>query len=127
MQVLEKKPANMKALFRKATALQQVGDILEAKKTLEVALSLDATDADCVAAMRRVKVQMKEETRRDSKVYGAMFSKVGSLYKDVPMPLPNPVAARDPEEPAYEGERVDAAAERSEGVTVTDEAGPSHA
>jgi hypothetical protein len=72
--------------------------------------------------MKRLRVRMKAEDKKDSKLFGAMFSKVGKMYQDVPAPKPaEPLL--DPREPTYEGEAATPMA--TDSASDSDGEGPS--
>ena len=81
--VLDKRSGNVKALYRRSQAYLEQGDMLEAETDLKNALLNDPDSKDLAAAQKRLKSRMKEANKKDAKLFGAMFSKVGSMYKDV--------------------------------------------
>jgi FK506-binding protein 4/5 len=106
--VLEKQPQCVKALFRKSQAHTNLGDYIEAQQELDKALALESSNADLLRANKRLKQLRKEADRKDAKLFGAMFSKVGTLYKEPKKAAGAPVvkAPADEDEPMYEGEPV---------------------
>lgn len=81
--VLEKHSGNVKALYRRSQAYLEQGDMLEAETDLKNAILNDPENKDLSAALKRLKVRMKEANKKDAKLFGAMFSKVGKMYEDV--------------------------------------------
>ena len=81
--VLDKRSGNVKALYRRSQAYLEQGDMLEAETDLKNAMLSDPDNKDLAAAHKRLKTRMKEANKKDAKLFGAMFSKVGSMYKDV--------------------------------------------
>eukprot|EP00892_Ulva_mutabilis_P008035 jgi/Ulvmu1/5603/UM023_0140.1 len=84
--VLEKRPSHVKALFRRSQAYLELGDMLEAENDLKAAMLEDPGSRDLMAAMKKLKQRMKAANKKDAKLFGAMFSKVGKMYEDVPTP-----------------------------------------
>lgn len=81
--VLEKRSGHVKALYRRSQAYLEQGDYLEAEMDLKSALLSDPDSKDLAAAQKRLKTRMKEANKKDAKLFGAMFSKVGKMYEDV--------------------------------------------
>jgi FK506-binding protein 4/5 len=104
VQVLEKHPQCVKGLFRKSQAHTNMGDYIEAQAELDKALALEPSSADLLRANKRLKQLRKEADKKDAKLFGAMFSKVGTLYKDPVKSAPEAKAQVDVDEPMYEGE-----------------------
>lgn len=84
--VLEKRPNHVKALYRRSQAYLERGDMLEAENDLKAAMLEDPDSRDLVAAMKQLKLRMKAANKKDAKLFGAMFSKVGKMYEDVQTP-----------------------------------------
>jgi FK506-binding protein 4/5 len=81
--VLEKRSGNVKALYRRSQAYLEQGDMLEAETDLKNALLSDPESKELAAALKRLKARMREANKKDAKLFGAMFSKVGKMYEDV--------------------------------------------
>jgi hypothetical protein len=118
LQVLDKQSNNVKALFRRSAAHVMLGDLQDAKADLTAVLAIEPGNRDLAAAMKRLKVQIKAEDQKDSKLFGAMFSKVGSIYKEVPMPKGGDDRVHDPDEALLEGEEAPVATENAEDAGV---------
>eukprot|EP01025_Chloroclados_australasicus_P024275 TRINITY_DN24401_c0_g4_i1.p1 TRINITY_DN24401_c0_g4~~TRINITY_DN24401_c0_g4_i1.p1 ORF type:complete len:274 (-),score=45.97 TRINITY_DN24401_c0_g4_i1:98-847(-) len=86
--VLEKKPGLVKALYRRSQAYIETGDFVEAEVDLRAAMAAEPDSKDLQAAMKRLKQRSKAQNQKDKKLFGAMFSKMGKMYKDVPNPPP---------------------------------------
>lgn len=84
--VLEKRPSHVKALYRRSQAHLEQGDMLEAENDLKAAMLEDPDSRDLAAAMKKLKQRMKAANKKDAKLFGAMFSKVGKMYEDVQTP-----------------------------------------
>lgn len=93
--VLAQSPAHVKALYRRCQAYTALGDFIEAESDIRSALLADPDSRDLQLAQRDLKRKMKADSKRSSKLYGAMFSKVGDLYDAPPPPPPPPSGAVD--------------------------------
>lgn len=81
--VLDKRPSHVKALYRRSQAYLEQGDMLEAENDLKAAMLEDPDSRDLITAMKKLKQRMKAANKKDAKLFGAMFSKVGKMYEDV--------------------------------------------
>jgi tetratricopeptide (TPR) repeat protein len=108
VQVLEKHPQCIKALFRKSQAHTNLGDYIEAQQELDKAIALDSSNSDLLRANKRLKQLRKEADKKDARLFGAMFSKVGTFYQEPKKAADAPVVKPpvDTDEPMYEGEAV---------------------
>mmetsp|Transcript_20256 Transcript_20256/g.28042 ORF Transcript_20256/g.28042 Transcript_20256/m.28042 type:complete len:474 (+) Transcript_20256:2-1423(+) len=84
---LEIEPNNTKALFRRAQAHSALEDPDLACQDLKLLLEHDASNKDAMRELRRVKEKLKEQYRKEAKIFGNMFQrmsdKAGDLY-DLP-------------------------------------------
>lgn len=64
---------NIKALFRKATAMEKLGDIDGASKEVKSALKIDAENSDLVKLKERLDKLHAIQKEKAKKVYGKMF------------------------------------------------------
>ena len=71
VQVLEKQPDSVKALFRRSTARTNLGDLIEASQDLENALLLEPGNAELMRAQKRLRQLRRQADKKDSKLYGA--------------------------------------------------------
>lgn len=86
--VLDKSPGHVKALYRRCQAYTELGDFIEAENDIKSALLTEPESRDLLLAQRALKKRMKADSKRSTKLYGAMFSKVGDLYDTPPPPPP---------------------------------------
>lgn len=80
---LELESQNIKALFRRAQAFVALGDIDDAEKDLKKIIEIDPQNRDARAEFKKVKAAQKEAFKKESKIYGNMFSRMqekGDLY-----------------------------------------------
>eukprot|EP00052_Salpingoeca_macrocollata_P022274 m.193174 g.193174 ORF g.193174 m.193174 type:complete len:104 (+) comp21756_c1_seq2:1511-1822(+) len=70
--VLEKDAQNSKALFRRATALEQQNKLEEAARDLEACLKVEE-DAAVSKALDRVKLRITRQKEQEKKMYAKMF------------------------------------------------------
>jgi FKBP-type peptidyl-prolyl cis-trans isomerase len=78
---LDVDPANAKGLYRRAQALAQLGELVEAEQDVRAALDADPTSADVLALQRRIKVQMREQDKKEAKMFGRMLAALGGKAK----------------------------------------------
>jgi cell division ATPase FtsA len=64
---------NVKARFRKATALEKLGDIDGASKEVKAALKVDAENADLAKLKDRLDRLHAQQAAKSKKIYGKMF------------------------------------------------------
>jgi tetratricopeptide (TPR) repeat protein len=64
---------NIKAKFRKATALEKLGDLDAASKEVKIALKLDPENADLTKLKERLDRLHAAQTAKAKKIYGKMF------------------------------------------------------
>jgi peptidylprolyl isomerase len=79
--VLKKESNNVKALYRRGCARNHLGIVEEALEDLNLALSLDPTNAAVKTEIIKVKKTIAESKKKAKETYGNMFSKV-SMYDD---------------------------------------------
>merc|ERR1712232_49945 len=70
---LEIDATSVKALFRKAVALEHLGEIDEAMKTIKAALKVDEENADCKKQEKRLEQLQARQLQKQKKMYGKMF------------------------------------------------------
>jgi len=78
---VEGEEKNLKALFRKGTALTHLGEFVEAKKVLMAAYAVDNKNRDVRKALGSMKEAMAAAKKREKTAFGGMFGKV-SMYGD---------------------------------------------
>lgn len=66
-------PDSVKAKFRKATALEKLGDLEGAMKDVKNALKIDAENADLTKFKERLEKLQAAQTAKAKKMYGKMF------------------------------------------------------
>merc|ERR1712217_37981 len=72
-EALKVDPENVKAKFRKATALEKLGNLDEASKEVKAALKLDPENADLVKFKERLDKLHSAQNAKAKKMYGKMF------------------------------------------------------
>ena len=76
-------PRNLKATFRKAVGLRNVGDFEGAKAELKRGLLIDPDSKDLKKEMATLKQVLSDEKKKARKAFGGAFNKgTGSLYED---------------------------------------------
>lgn len=115
--VLAVRPGHVKALFRRSQAYMETSDFVEAENDMKAAMLEEPDNRDLQLAYRKLKQRMKAHNKKDAKLFGAMFSKVGQLYSDVPTPAPAPAAAEADPGPVPEVE-MDVEEDGAADVTV---------
>lgn len=70
---------NVKALFRRGSALLELGEWDQASKDLKKALELDPTNAAAAAALRTVGQRLAAQRASDKQRYGGMFDKIAKM------------------------------------------------
>ncbi|GLI70658.1 hypothetical protein VaNZ11_015595 [Volvox africanus] len=71
--VLEIDSQNVKALYRRAQAQMGLQALLEAEQDLKNALYAEPNNADVLALMRKLKMALREQTKREASLYSKMF------------------------------------------------------
>lgn len=84
--VLDVDPSNVKALFRRAQAHMGCQDYVEAEMDVKRGLAAEPDNKDLDGLYKRLKVAMKEQNRKESKMYGKMFA---------PAPVKKPVVVAE--------------------------------
>ena len=64
---------NVKAKFRKATAMEKLGDLDGATRDVKTALKIDPTNSDFAKLKERIAQLQATQTKKDKKMYGKMF------------------------------------------------------
>ncbi|EFJ51308.1 hypothetical protein VOLCADRAFT_103560 [Volvox carteri f. nagariensis] len=122
--VLEIDSQNVKALYRRAQAQMGLQDLFEAEQDLKKALDLEPNNADVLALMRKLKVAVREQNKKEASMYSKMFKFPAKASKAAPAaegghtPM---VVADQPVAPAaatVEATGEDAAVPAAESVTV---------
>merc|ERR1712217_278408 len=72
-EALKVDPENVKAKFRKATALEKLGDLDGASKEVKAALKLDPENTDLVKFKERLDKLHAAQNAKAKKMYGKMF------------------------------------------------------
>jgi peptidyl-prolyl isomerase D len=70
---LEIEPANSKALFRRATALEKLKKYDEAERDIKAALEIDSSDKAIIQLRDRVAELKRRQVEKEKKMYGKMF------------------------------------------------------
>jgi hypothetical protein len=91
-QALAQKPTHVKALYRRAVALRQLGDADAAKADLVAALAIDASHAPTRKEYKALQQSMRTAKEQQSKAMRKAFSAQLSLYDDKEAPAPPPTA-----------------------------------
>uniref|UniRef100_A0A2P2NID5 Uncharacterized protein n=1 Tax=Rhizophora mucronata TaxID=61149 RepID=A0A2P2NID5_RHIMU len=76
LQVLDIESANVKALYRRAQAYMQTGDLFSAEQDVKKALEVDAQNREMKSLQKTLKQLKAESNKRDAKLYSNMFSHV---------------------------------------------------
>ncbi|PSS09626.1 Peptidyl-prolyl cis-trans isomerase [Actinidia chinensis var. chinensis] len=74
--VLELESKNVKALYRRAQAYINMGDLDLAEFDIKKALEIDPDNRDVKLEYKTLKGKMKEYNKREAKIYGNMFAKL---------------------------------------------------
>lgn len=77
---LEIQGSNEKALFRRAQAAAEIEEYEEAKHDVKKLLEADDKHREGRALLARIKKLEAAQAKKDAKVFGGMFSKLGGLY-----------------------------------------------
>lgn len=83
---LDSERGNEKALYRRAQASCELEEYEEAERDVKELLDKDDTHKEAKALLQKVKRGIQIQAKKDAKVFGGMFSKLGGLYKDSPKP-----------------------------------------
>ena len=78
--------ANEKALYRRAQAAAEVEEYEEAKRDVKKLLEMDEKHREGRTLLARIKKLEAAQAKKDAKVFGGMFSKLGGLYKEEKAP-----------------------------------------
>jgi peptidylprolyl isomerase len=78
---LEIQPANVKVLYRKATAEFSYGMLEQASSSCQAALAVEGENKEVKGLLAKIKLKAKAEQKREAKMYSKMFSKPG-YYED---------------------------------------------
>eukprot|EP00958_Prasinococcus_capsulatus_P003881 scaffold356_cov363-Prasinococcus_capsulatus_cf.AAC.3 len=70
---------NVKALYRRAQALVLDDCFVEAEADLKKILEIDEDNREAKLELRKLKVKMKEQSQKESKLYGNMFERMRKL------------------------------------------------
>ncbi|GIL82576.1 hypothetical protein Vretimale_12040 [Volvox reticuliferus] len=71
--VLEIDSQNVKALYRRAQAQMGLADLFEAERDLKSALYAEPNNADVQGLMRKLKVAIREQNKKEASLYSKMF------------------------------------------------------
>jgi peptidylprolyl isomerase len=83
--VLEKEPANVKALYRRGLSRIKTGILDLAKQDLMAAYKLDPENKPVKAELKKLKLARAKAKEDEKKAFGGLFNKAGSnLYGDQP-------------------------------------------
>jgi cytochrome c-type biogenesis protein CcmH/NrfG len=74
IQVLEKQPENVKALFRSAQAFVGQGKVEKAKEYLNKAAVGDPNDKSIQQELQKIKQKEIEQKQKEKQMYSKMFS-----------------------------------------------------
>ena len=89
--------ANEKALYRRAQAAAESEEYDDAKRDVGKLLEKDEGHKEAKALMLRIKRLEAAQAKKDAKVFGGMFGKLGGLYEEEETP-----AAKEEEAPKIE-------------------------
>ena len=81
---LNSERGNEKALYRRAQASCELEEYDEAERDVKELLEKDENHKEAKALLAKVKRCKVVQAKKDAKVFGGMFSKLGGLYKDEP-------------------------------------------
>ena len=81
---LNSERGNEKALYRRAQASCELEEYDEAERDIKELLEKDENHKEAKALLAKVKRCKVAQAKKDAKVFGGMFSKLGGLYKDEP-------------------------------------------
>ncbi|XP_073039272.1 LOW QUALITY PROTEIN: peptidyl-prolyl cis-trans isomerase FKBP62-like [Primulina eburnea] len=77
--VLELESTNVKALYRRAQAYTNVGDLDLAERDIKKALEIDPDNREVKLGYKALKEKAKEYNKKDAKFYGNMFAKLHKM------------------------------------------------
>lgn len=77
--VLELESQNVKALYRRAQAYIETADLELAEQDIKKALEIDPVNRDVKLEYRTLKQRQIEHNKREAKMYGNMFARLGKL------------------------------------------------
>ena len=80
-EILKDEPANVKALYRRAVAYHRTGGYEESKESLNLVLSVDASNVAAKKELAEVLKSIKEQKQKEKNAMAGMFSG-GSIYGD---------------------------------------------
>eukprot|EP00375_Theileria_parva_P002292 XP_764970.1 hypothetical protein [Theileria parva strain Muguga] len=73
---------NIKAYYRRAQALFNIGLFEEALEDCNYLLEIDKSDPNVNNLLRKINLKLKQANQLQKKVFGGLFDKVGGLYDD---------------------------------------------
>eukprot|EP00955_Chlamydomonas_euryale_P003286 35252-Chlamydomonas_euryale.AAC.5 len=82
--VLEADPDNLKALFRRAQGFLGQQDFLEAELDIKRGLCIEPESPDLLSLSKRLKAAQKALNKKESALYGKMFSKPAAAVPPAP-------------------------------------------
>jgi FK506-binding protein 4/5 len=74
---LDVDPSNAKGLYRRAQAQLHLGELVEAEQDVRAALDADSSSADVLALQKRIKAQMRQQDKKEAKMFGRMLAALG--------------------------------------------------
>ncbi|XP_051113483.1 peptidyl-prolyl cis-trans isomerase FKBP62-like [Andrographis paniculata] len=79
--VLEVESTNVKALYRRAQAYMNMGDLDLAEFDIKKALEIDPDNRDLKVEYKILKEKVREHNKKDAKFYGNMFAKLNKIQQ----------------------------------------------
>ena len=85
-EALDIESGNEKALYRRAQAATELEEYDEAEADVKKLIENDEGHKEARNLLAKIKRAKHAQAKKDAKVFGGMFSKLGGLYKDSPKP-----------------------------------------
>uniref|UniRef100_A0A3B0N612 TPR repeat/Tetratricopeptide repeat/Activator of Hsp90 ATPase, N-terminal, putative n=1 Tax=Theileria annulata TaxID=5874 RepID=A0A3B0N612_THEAN len=80
---------NIKAYYRRAQALFNIGSFEEALSDCNHLLEIDKSDPNVNNLLRKINLKLKQANQQQKKAFGGLFDKVGGLYDDRQLEMQN--------------------------------------
>ncbi|CDJ42772.1 hypothetical protein ETH_00032030 [Eimeria tenella] len=81
-QVLATEPKNPKALYRRAVAKSNLGELSDAKDDLMAVIAIDKANAEARKELQKIREKIQAAKAEDKKAYSGLFSRASGLYDD---------------------------------------------